>query len=67
MTEAYVAAARRWACGWELHITDDAGNEVGVTQSRTLTTAERVVRDYLALDERDADAAVEIRPESLSG
>ncbi|MGH4018876.1 MAG: hypothetical protein ACRDT0_06460 [Pseudonocardiaceae bacterium] len=45
----YRVAARRWAHGWELHIVDGEA-EVGVTQSRTLAGAERMVRDYLALD-----------------
>ena len=44
MTE-YQVTARRWAHGWELHI-----NGVGVTQSRTLASAERMARDYLAMD-----------------
>ncbi|MBO0809569.1 MAG: antitoxin HicB [Actinobacteria bacterium] len=35
--------AVRWEHGWELHIRD-----VGVTQSRTLAGAERMVRDYIA-------------------
>jgi len=42
---AYHVTAKRWARGWELHI-----DGVGVTQSRTLTGAVRMVRDYLALD-----------------
>lgn len=56
--EDYVVSARRWEHGWELHITDAAGEEVGVTQSHTLSDAERVVRDYLALDNRGAAAVV---------
>ncbi len=36
--------ARRWARGWELHIDGE-----GVTQSRSLTDAEYMVRDYIAL------------------
>lgn len=39
----YTVHAKRWAHGWELHIDD-----VGVTQSRTLSDAERMVRDYIA-------------------
>ncbi|MGQ0575999.1 MAG: hypothetical protein ACT4RN_17590 [Pseudonocardia sp.] len=50
----FVVAARRWARGWELHIVDEHGAEVGVTQSRSLAGAEVMVRDYLALD-HDAD------------
>ena len=41
----YHVTAKRWAHGWELHIEG-----VGVTQSRTLSGAARMVRDYLALD-----------------
>ncbi|MDN5914136.1 MAG: hypothetical protein L0I76_03315 [Pseudonocardia sp.] len=62
-TETYFVAARRWERGWELHITDAAGGEVGVTQSRTLSGAERMVRDYLALDDLADAAPIEIRPE----
>ncbi|MBN9753886.1 hypothetical protein Ae406Ps2_5993c [Pseudonocardia sp. Ae406_Ps2] len=58
----YFVTARRWERGWELHIADEHGAEVGVTQSRTLGGAEAMVRDYLALDDRDAAAPVEIRP-----
>lgn len=42
--------AKRWGSYWELHIAAADGTHVGVTQSRTLGTAERMVRDYLALD-----------------
>jgi ribosomal protein S9 len=42
--------AVRWEHGWELHIVD-----VGVTQSRTLEGAERMIRDYIeSLTGRDA-------------
>jgi len=41
----YKVTAKRWAHGWELHI---AG--VGVTQSRSLSDAEDMVRDYISLD-----------------
>ena len=58
----YVVTAHRWERGWELHIADDQGAEVGVTQARSLTGAEVMVRDYLALDDRDDQAPVEIRP-----
>lgn len=40
----YDVTAKRWAHGWELHVEG-----VGVTQSRTLTSAEDMVRDYIAL------------------
>ncbi|GAA1248450.1 hypothetical protein GCM10009609_09850 [Pseudonocardia aurantiaca] len=60
----YDVTARRWARGWELHISH-VGEEVGVTQSRTLSSAERMVRDYLELDDRpDAqDATIAITPD----
>ena len=32
----YTVTARRWTRGWELHIVDEAGDLVGVTQVRTL-------------------------------
>lgn len=41
----YHVTARRWERGWEFDI-----DGVGVTQSRTLTGAETMVRDYLSLD-----------------
>ena len=40
--DTYNVTARRWKHGWELHI-----DGVGVTQSRTLDTAEQMVRDYI--------------------
>jgi len=44
---SYTVRAKRWRHGWELHIS--RGNTaVGVTQSRTIASAEQVVRDYLA-------------------
>lgn len=59
----YEVTAKRWAKGWELHITD-----VGVTQVRTLNDAEDMARDYIGslLDIPDADIPaidVEITPE----
>lgn len=56
----YKVSAQRWGNYWELHI-----DGVGVTQSRTLGTAERMVRDYLALDlgGDPADFDVVITPE----
>ena len=59
----YNVTARRWARGWELHITDSHGEEVGVTQSRNLGGAERMVRDYLELDDRTDVDEVVIVPE----
>ena len=56
----YNVTARRWKHGWELHI-----DGVGVTQSRTLDTAEQMVRDYVeTLTDQDmSKAAVMIVPE----
>jgi len=62
VTSTYFVTAHRWERGWELHIADAAGQEVGVTQCRTLGGAEAMVRDYLSLDDRDGDAPLEIRP-----
>lgn len=45
----YEVHARRWEGGWELHISDE-----DATQSHTLSEAEAMVRDYLAV-EHDAD------------
>jgi DNA-directed RNA polymerase specialized sigma subunit len=56
-TQTYTVRAVRWAGGWELHIDD-----VGVTQTRTLATAENQVRDYLdsllGIDSSDIDVVV---------
>jgi hypothetical protein len=41
-TNSYNVTAKRWKHGWELNI-----DGVGVTQSRTLDTAEQMVRDYI--------------------
>lgn len=56
----YNVTAKRWKHGWELHI-----DGVGVTQSRTLETAEQMVRDYIeTLTEKDvSDDTVIIVPE----
>jgi predicted XRE-type DNA-binding protein len=40
--KAYMVRAKRWEGGWELHV-----DGVGVTQSRTLETAETQVRDLI--------------------
>jgi hypothetical protein len=45
VSSVYHVRAKRWAHGWELHIEG-----VGVTQSHTLRDAERMARDYIALD-----------------
>lgn len=55
---AYTVHAKRWERGWELHITDAAGAEVGVTQTDTPDQAEAVVRDYLA-------QALDVAPDSF--
>ncbi|EID53059.1 hypothetical protein [Saccharomonospora xinjiangensis] len=39
----YTVIAQRWARRWELHI-----DGVGVTQIRSLPTAESVAREYIA-------------------
>jgi hypothetical protein len=59
-TSTYSVTARRWKHGWELHI-----DGVGVTQSRTLETAEQMVRDYIeTLTDKDVSRdAVVIVPE----
>lgn len=49
---AYEVKASLWKHGWELVIPD-----VGVTQSSSLGSAERVVRDYLELAVSDVEAA----------
>lgn len=57
----YNVRAVRWEHGWELHIED-----VGVTQSRGLNDADRMVRDYLRLDfgeTESREAEVVITPE----
>ena len=56
----YTVTARRWKHGWELHI-----DGVGVTQSKTLATAEQMVRDYIeTLTDQDVSTAdVAITPE----
>ena len=57
--------ARRWTYGWELTVRDQSGL-IGVTQSRTLSSAESMVRDYVALSEDiepdsfDVDISVEL-------
>jgi hypothetical protein len=56
----YTVHAHRWARGWELHI-----DGVGVTQSRKLNDAEKMARDYIALDTGTAPDSfnVEIIPQ----
>jgi len=57
---AYNVIAKRREHGWELYI-----DGIGVTQSRLLSGAEAMVRDYLAADDiSDAETAeVTIRPD----
>jgi hypothetical protein len=51
-TNTYNVTAKRWKHGWELHI-----DGVGVTQSRTLDTAEQMVRDYIeTLTDKDVSS-----------
>lgn len=54
---SYTVTAKRWKGGWELHI-----NGEGVTQARTLASAEQTVRDYIAtlhdLDEVTDDIVI---------
>ena len=61
--ETYTVRARRWENGWELHI--DGPRLEGVTQTRGLKSAERMARDYIALElEEPADSFdVKIVPE----
>jgi DNA-directed RNA polymerase specialized sigma24 family protein len=60
---AYTVAAKRWEHGWELHI-----DGIGVTQSRLLSDAEAMVRDYLAADDvPDAETAKVIIQPDLGG
>ncbi len=57
----YTVTAKRWAHGWELHI-----DGVGVTQVRSLSTAESTAREYIAfaLDIEDENSfAVDVVPE----
>lgn len=56
---SYTVHAKRWTHGWELHIDGE-----GVTQSRSLATAEVTVRDYLSLlHDREIDDEIVIVPE----
>lgn len=56
--------AKHWKHGWELHIAEK-GEDVGVTQSRTLADAERMVRDYIATlyDVDEVSGEVDIVPD----
>ncbi|PUB22240.1 sigma-70-like protein [Promicromonospora sp. AC04] len=56
----YTVRAKRWKRGWELHIDD-----IGVTQVRTLATADRQVRDYLEslLEIDTTNVTIDVVPE----
>ncbi|MGH8940211.1 MAG: hypothetical protein ACRDV2_12810 [Actinomycetes bacterium] len=58
--KTYQVRARKWENGWELHIEG-----LGVTQSRSLRDAERMIRSYVAMDTGAATDSfgVEILPE----
>ena len=60
-TERYNVIAKRWKHGWELHIEG-----LGVTESKTLATADAMVRDYIeSLTDRavHSDAVITITPD----
>ena len=59
-TTTYTVTAKRWKHGRELH-----SDGIGVTQSKTLATAEQMVRDYIeTLTDQDVSGAdVVITPE----
>lgn len=65
----YTVQAKRWARGWELHIFDADGAEVGATQSHTIAGADRMARDYVALlyDADPASFEFDIRPDLGAG
>ena len=69
VADHYLVRAVRWERGWELHIADAAGAAVGVTQVRRLSSADAMVRDYLALDTGKAPETfdVQISPEVPGG
>jgi len=58
--KTYQVRAKKWENGWELHIEG-----LGVTQSRSLRDAERMVRSYVAMDTGAATESfgIEILPE----
>lgn len=60
MNKTYKVDAMRWEHGWELHV-----DGVGVTQSKSLHSAERMAREFISLVEGISDQStidVEIRP-----
>lgn len=58
--KTYTVTAKRWAHGWELHIPD-----VGVTQTKTLTSAASDAADYISLvtNTETAADAVDVVPQ----
>ena len=56
MRATYEVVARRWRRGWVLHIEG-----VGVTQSHSLTDAEIMARDYIALDRDVPEDSFDVR------
>jgi hypothetical protein len=61
MSRSYAVDAKRWEHGWELHVQG-----LGVTQSKSLHSASRIVREYISLAEGIRDEStidVEIRPQ----
>jgi DNA-directed RNA polymerase specialized sigma subunit len=48
--------ARRWDGGWELHISEN-----DVTQAHSLSEAESVIRDYLAVEHDVEPGSFEVR------
>jgi hypothetical protein len=60
----YTVHAKRWERGWELHIDD-----FGVTQSKSLRDAPKMVADYIRLDTGTTPDAseIEIIPEIGGG
>lgn len=60
--KTFTVTAKRWDHGWELYIDD---GDDGVTQSRSLATAERQARDYIYLMHglEDSEYDVTVIPE----
>jgi hypothetical protein len=59
--KTYVVEAKRWEQGWELHVEG-----VGVTQAKSLHSAEKRVREYISLMKAisgESTIDVEIRPQ----
>lgn len=61
MSRAYTVNAKRWEHGWELHVEG-----VGVTQCKSLHSANRIAREFISLVRSISDEStidVEIRPQ----